>query len=132
MYYEITQGIEIHVEPQYLPDESQPEASQFVFAYTITIANKGETDVQLISRHWIITDGNGVVHEVRGPGVVGEQPRLAPGQKHQYSSFCPLPTPTGNMRGTFQMINSLGAKFDVKIPLFFLRDLRARELKSVH
>jgi ApaG protein len=125
MYYEITQGIEVQVEPAYMAEESQPEASQFVFSYKVTITNKGETEVQLISRHWAITDGAGVVHEVKGPGVVGEQPRLAPGQKHQYSSFCPLPTPTGNMRGTFQMINSLGAKFDVKIPLFFLRDLRS-------
>lgn len=132
MYYEITQGIEVQVEPQYLADESQPEAAQFVFAYTITIVNKGETEVQLISRHWIITDGDGVIHEVRGPGVVGEQPRLAPGQHYQYSSFCPLPTPTGNMRGTYQMINSLGAKFDVKIPLFFLRDLRNQDVKVVH
>ena len=124
MYYESTQGIEVEVKPEYLLAESMPEASQFVFAYHITITNKGDTTVQLISRHWIITDGEGDVQEVKGPGVVGEQPTLAPGQKHQYSSFCPLPTPTGNMRGTFQMVNNLGAKFDVKIPLFFLRDTR--------
>ena len=125
MYYEITQGIEVEVRPEYLPAESKPEASQFVFGYHITITNKGDTEVQLISRHWIITDGAGVMHEVKGPGVVGETPKLKPDQAHQYSSFCPLPTPTGNMRGTFQMINHLGANFDVKIPLFFLRDLRA-------
>ena len=124
MYYEITQGIEVEVVPEYLPEESLPEASQFVFAYHITISNKGDTEIQLISRHWIITDGTGVVQEVKGPGVIGEQPKLKPGQNHKYSSFCPLPTPTGNMRGTFQMVNSLGAKFDVKIPLFFLRDAR--------
>ncbi len=124
MYYEITQGIEVQVEPRYRPEESQPEAAQFVFGYTITITNKGETEVQLLSRHWIITDGEGVVHEVKGPGVVGEQPKLKPGQSHRYSSYCPLPTPTGNMRGTFQMVNDLGARFDVKIPLFFLRDMR--------
>jgi len=124
MYYEMTQGIEIEVTPEYLPAESSPQASKFVFAYTITITNKGDTEVQLVSRHWIITDGEGTIHEVKGPGVIGEQPKLKPGQKHKYSSFCPLPTPTGNMRGTFQMVNNLGAKFDVKIPLFFLRDLR--------
>ncbi|MEK6580290.1 MAG: Co2+/Mg2+ efflux protein ApaG [Bdellovibrionota bacterium] len=124
MYYEITQGIEVAVTPEYLPHESTPEAAQFVFSYHITITNKSETEVQLISRHWIITDGEGVEHEVKGPGVVGEQPKLKPGEKHEYSSFCPLSTPTGNMRGTFQMVNALGAKFDVKIPLFFLRDMR--------
>ncbi|MGZ3687719.1 MAG: Co2+/Mg2+ efflux protein ApaG [Bdellovibrionota bacterium] len=124
MYYEITQGIEVEVKPEYLPAESSPETLQFVFAYHITITNRGDTDVQLISRHWIITDGEGTIEEVRGPGVVGKQPKLKPGQKHEYSSFCPLRTPTGNMRGTFQMMNSLGATFDVRIPLFFLRDAR--------
>ncbi len=124
MYREITQGIEVEVKPEYLPSESSPEDARFVFAYHITITNHGETEVQLMNRHWIITDGKGVVHEVQGPGVVGKQPRLKPEESHQYSSFCPLPTPTGNMRGSFQMINHLGAKFDVKIPLFFLRDMR--------
>ncbi len=122
MYYEMTQGIEVEVTPQYIPEESSPKDEQFVFSYSITITNRGETEVQLLSRHWIITDGKGVVHEVKGPGVVGKQPKLKPGEKHQYSSFCPLPTPTGNMRGTFQLVNNLGAQFDVKIPLFFLRD----------
>jgi ApaG protein len=124
MYYEVTQGIEVEVIPEYLPDESSPMESRFVFAYHVTITNRGETEVQLMSRHWIITDGQGVTHEVEGPGVIGEQPKLKPGQKHQYSSFCPLSTPTGNMRGTYQMVNHLGAQFDVKIPLFFLRDAR--------
>jgi ApaG protein len=124
MYYEETQGIGVEVSPEYLPEHSSPTAARFVFAYHVTITNRGETEVQLISRHWVITDGEGAVQEVRGPGVVGEQPRLKPGQSHKYSSFCPLPTPTGNMRGTFQMVNSLGATFDVRIPLFFLRDLR--------
>ena len=124
MYFEITQGIEVEVKPEFLPDQSQPEIAQFVFGYTVTIRNRSELEVQLLSRHWIITDGHGEVHEVKGPGVVGEQPRLKPGEVHSYSSFCPLPTPTGNMRGTFQMVNSKGAQFDVKIPLFFLRDTR--------
>jgi ApaG protein len=124
MYYEMTQGIEVEVVPEFVPEESSPEASQYVFAYHITITNRGETEVQLMSRHWIITDGHGVVREVKGPGVVGEQPVLKPGDKHQYSSFCPLTTPTGNMRGSFQMVNIRGAEFNVKIPLFFLRDMR--------
>lgn len=125
MYHEITQGIEVEVTPEFLPEESAPEADRFVFAYHITITNRGDTEVQLLSRHWIITDGHGETREVQGPGVVGEQPTLRPGDKHKYSSFCPLPTPTGNMRGTFQMTNRLGAKFDVRIPLFFLRDTRS-------
>lgn len=124
MYRELTQGIEVVAEPEYLPGESAPEAGQFLFGYTITITNRSETEVQLLSRHWIITDGAGETHEVRGAGVVGEQPHLKPGESHRYSSFCPLPTPTGNMRGTYQMQNALGAQFDVKIPLFFLRDTR--------
>jgi ApaG protein len=124
MYYENTQGIEVEVKPEFLPDSSSPKESQFVFAYHIRITNRSEQEVQLLSRHWIITDGKGVVREVRGEGVVGEQPVLLPRQSHEYSSYCPLPTPTGNMRGSFQMTNSLGSKFDVKIPLFFLRDTR--------
>src|SRR4051812_26913275 len=117
MYYAITQGIEVEAVPEYLQGESIPEASQYVFAYHITISNKGDTVVQLISRHWVITDGEGNVHEVKGPGVVGEQPSLKPGQKHCYSSYCPLSTPTGNMRGSFQMVNDGGARFEVEIPL---------------
>ena len=122
MYLENTHGIEVEVTPEYLAQQSSPEVSQFVFSYHITITNKSDNEVQLLARHWLITDGNGVLHEVKGEGVVGEQPKLKPGQKHQYSSFCPLTTPTGNMRGTFQMRNHLGANFNVKIPLFFLRD----------
>jgi ApaG protein len=125
MYYEMTQGIEVEVTPEFLPKESSPEVPQFVFAYHITITNKGDTDVQLLTRHWIITDGTGAIHEVKGDGVVGAQPKLKPGEKHKYSSFCPLSTPTGNMRGSFQMVNHLGATFDVKIPLFFLRDAQS-------
>jgi ApaG protein len=125
MYYESTQGIEVEVTPEFIPGESNPLESRFLFSYNITIRNKGETEVQLLTRHWIITDGAGVVREVKGPGVIGEQPKLRPGEKFEYSSFCPLTTPTGNMRGTFQMVNHLGAQFDVKIPLFFLRDTRS-------
>lgn len=123
MYRESTQGIEVEVVPEYMPCESSPQVSQFVFAYHITITNTGESEVQLMGRHWIITDGEGVVQEVKGDGVVGEQPKLAPGQCHKYSSFCPLTTPTGNMRGSFAMMNQKGKRFEVRIPLFFLRDL---------
>ncbi len=123
MYRESTNNIEVEVVPEYLPNESSPHASQFVFAYHITITNKSDAEVQLLNRHWIITNGEGIVEEVKGAGVVGEQPRLGPGQKHKYSSLCPLTTPTGNMRGSFEMLSKLGKKFDVKIPLFFLRDM---------
>ncbi len=123
MYRESTDGIEVEVVPEYLAAESLPQVSQFVFAYHVKITNKGESEVQLLNRHWIITDGEGVVQEVKGEGVIGEQPKLSPGQTHEYSSFCPLTTPTGNMRGSFEMVNKKGKKFEVKIPLFFLRDL---------
>jgi ApaG protein len=125
MYCEITQGIQIEVTPEYRVDESSPADSNYVFAYHVKITNLGQTEVQLISRHWIITDGKGVVHEVKGPGVIGEQPKLKPNESHSYSSFCPLTTPTGNMRGTFQLVNDRGAQFDARIPLFFLRDVRS-------
>ena len=124
MYCEVTQGIRIEVEPVFVPEQSRPESSYFVFSYRIRITNEGGVPCQLLRRHWIITDGNGVVHEVKGPGVVGEQPEIAPGESFEYSSFCPLPTPTGNMRGTYQMTAQNKTEYDVKIPLFFLRDLR--------
>ena len=122
MYREETHKIEVAVTPEYLLDKSSPEAKRFVFAYHVSITNKSDFEVQLLGRHWIITDGQGEVQEVKGDGVVGEQPKLKPGQSHQYSSFCPLTTPTGNMRGTFQMLSHKGSKFEIKIPLFFLRD----------
>jgi ApaG protein len=124
MYKEKTNDIEVEVSPEYLVKESSPEAARYVFAYHVTITNKSDYDVQLMARHWIITDGQGEVHDVKGDGVIGEQPKLKPGQSHKYTSFCPLTTPTGNMRGTFQMRSHKGATFDVKIPLFFLRDSR--------
>ena len=88
------------------------------------ITNNGTAAAQLMSRHWIITDGNGKVEEVKGAGVVGEQPVLKPGATFEYTSFCPLPTATGNMRGTYQMLDEKGNHYNAKIPLFFLRDLR--------
>ena len=110
----------VTVEPQYLPDESEPAADRYFFAYTVTIINTGEQSAQLISRHWIITDGEGKVEEVRGDGVVGEQPQLAPGEAFQYTSGCPLPTQVGSMRGTYQMVTDAGERFDAEIAPFTL------------
>ena len=124
MYREITNGIQIDVTPSFIPEESSPDKNHFVFAYRVKITNLGKNPAQLISRYWIITDGHGKTHEVRGPGVVGAQPTLNLGEEYEYSSFCPLTTPTGNMRGSYQMVDSNHQKFEVRIPLFFLRDLR--------
>jgi ApaG protein len=124
MYREITREIEVQVEPSYSAEHSRPERSEFVFVYKIRITNLGARKAQLLARHWIITDGAGPVHEVKGPGVVGQQPELPPGASFEYSSYCPLPTPTGNMRGSYRMLGEDGEEFEVKIPLFFLRDLR--------
>lgn len=124
MYVEETRGVRVLAEPKYLPEESQPDAGIFVFSYTITLANLGTEPVQLLSRHWIITDGSGIVREVKGEGVIGEQPVIAPGASYQYSSFSPMPTAVGNMRGSYLMkVVSSGEQFHAKIPLFFLRDL---------
>ena len=123
MYQELTNHIQIDAEPIYVPEKSSPRDRFYFFAYKIRITNLSPVPTQLLSRHWIITDGNGNVKHVTGSGVVGEQPRLSKGEAFEYTSFCPLETPTGNMRGTYQMVNDNGEKFDVKIPLFFLRDI---------
>ena len=125
MYIEETRGVRVMAEPKFLPEESEPDAGIFVFAYTITLANVGTEAVQLLSRHWIITDGGGIVREVKGDGVIGEQPVIEPGASYQYSSYSPMPTPVGNMRGSYLMRQvATGETFQAKIPLFFLRDLR--------
>ncbi len=115
-----TRLIRITVEPQYLEDESNPDDSYFVWAYTIVIENTGKEVVQLKNRHWVITDALGRVHEVQGPGVVGEQPILNPGDSFEYTSGTPLSTTTGIMAGSYQMETNLGEKFDVQIPAFSL------------
>lgn len=120
-YSETTQDIEVSVTTVYLESESSPEQSVYVFAYNVEISNHSEKTVQLLARHWIITDGQGRTEEVQGPGVIGEQPVLKPGDFHQYQSFCPLKTPTGNMRGSYQMKSDGDEKFDIKVPLFFFR-----------
>jgi ApaG protein len=106
--------------PQYLPEQSAPEEDRYVFAYTVTIRNTGAMTGKLISRHWIISDADGQVQEVRGEGVVGEQPVLQPGQTFKYTSACPLPTPVGSMRGSYQCVAVDGTKFEASIPEFVL------------
>jgi len=112
--------INIEVETNYLDDQSEPREQRYVFAYTITIRNEGDVPAKLLTRHWIITDANGRVQEVRGDGVVGEQPYLKPGQGFRYSSGAVLETPVGTMQGSYQMVADDGAKFDATIPAFRL------------
>ena len=118
-----THGIKVAVVSEYAPERSRPQEKQWFFLYTITITNEGPQTVQLLSRHWIITDGSGKVEEVRGPGVVGQQPVLAPGESFTYTSGCPLPTPFGTMEGTYQMVSpATSEQFDVKIAPFQLSE----------
>jgi ApaG protein len=119
----VTNNVRVEVESQYASEHSQPFQNQWFFYYTIRITNESDETVQLLSRHWIITDAGGHVEEVRGPGVVGEQPVLAPGESFQYTSGCPLKTSTGVMRGTYQMVVTDGGKrFDVEIAPFALHE----------
>ena len=110
----------VTVRSQYIPERSSVSGRQYAFAYTVTIANQGDTTARLESRHWIITDAGGHVEEVRGPGVVGVQPRLRPGENFEYTSWCVLATPSGEMRGTYQMVTDAGAEFDADIAPFHL------------
>lgn len=117
-----TRNIRVRVQAQYDPGRSSPQHNQWFFLYTVTITNEGNDTVQLMSRHWVITDGMGKVEEVQGPGVVGKQPVLAPGQNFEYTSGCPLTTPFGAMHGTYQMVNQAGEKFDIEIAPFTLTE----------
>jgi ApaG protein len=127
-YAETTRAIRITVRPYYLADQSSPADGHYVFAYQVRIENQGLDTVQLRSRYWRITDGNGRIKEVRGAGVVGEQPTLAPGQSFEYTSGTPLPTASGIMVGAYQMVTEAGERFDVAIPAFSLDapDVRRR------
>ena len=116
----ITQGIKVTVSTAYVAAQSSPAAHRYVFAYTVRIANEGTEAAQLRSRHWVITDGNGKVEEVRGPGVVGQQPLLRPGEHFEYTSGCVLETPRGTMTGTYQMHRTDGSSFDAEIAPFAL------------
>jgi len=119
----VTNSVRVEVESQYAPEQSQPCQSQWFFYYTVRITNESDDTVQLVSRHWIITDASGQVEDVRGPGVVGEQPVLSPGESFQYSSGCRLKTSTGVMRGTYQMIVSeSGEQFEARIAPFALHE----------
>ncbi|MDT7933933.1 MAG: Co2+/Mg2+ efflux protein ApaG [Sphingomonadaceae bacterium] len=125
-YAETTDGITVRVNPSFLPDQSDPGKPLYVWAYHVRIENGGAENVQLISRHWIITDARGGVQEVRGLGVVGEQPVISPGESYDYVSGCPLGTPSGIMKGSYQMRWSGGADFEVGIPAFSLDSPAAR------
>ena len=116
----MTDGIRVSVQSLYLADQSSPRDDRYVFAYTITISNEGARTAQLRTRHWIITDGRGSVEEVKGDGVVGEQPRLAPGQSFQYTSGCVLTTPVGTMQGSYRFWRDDGSYFDAQIAPFSL------------
>ncbi len=120
MYEQETAGMVVRVEPQFLPEESRPEDSRFVWAYTIEIENRRPDAVQLMSRYWRITDENGATQEVRGDGVIGQQPVIEPGKSFRYSSAAPLAAPSGVMMGAYSMQRGNGEAFDISVPLFAL------------
>jgi ApaG protein len=120
IYEQETRGVIVRARPEYREDQSSPQNGRFVWAYTIEIVNRGEETVRLISRHWRIMDANGHVEEVRGAGVVGEQPELLPGQAFRYTSGAPLDTPSGVMQGAYRMQTASGVVFDAVIPAFSL------------
>jgi ApaG protein len=120
MYRAVTRGIQVTVKPQFLAERSSVENDRYFWAYTIEIVNNGSITVQLRNRHWTITDGRGQLQEVRGPGVVGEQPVLPPGGRFEYTSGVPLTTPTGVMVGSYEMVTETGERFEVAVPAFSL------------
>ncbi|MCW9035271.1 MAG: Co2+/Mg2+ efflux protein ApaG [Rhodospirillales bacterium] len=120
MFSAITRCINISVQPMYLEDESDPEQNRYIWAYHVIISNQGLETVQLLTRYWKIVNAAGQVHEVRGDGVIGEQPVLEPGQTFEYTSGTPLSTPSGFMGGSYEMENSNGERFDIEIPSFSL------------
>ena len=120
MYSRVTKGVQITVMPEFVPERSDADEATFFWAYTVEIANCGACTLQLTARHWKITDANGRLEEVRGPGVVGEQPVLKPGERFRYTSGCPLSTPSGIMTGSYQMVDEKGDVFEAEIPVFSL------------
>jgi ApaG protein len=127
-----TEGVKVTVRSEYMPNRSSPDERRFVFAYTVVIANEGELPVQLRSRHWVITDGFGRAEEVRGQGVVGEQPMLDPGESFQYTSGCVLETPQGVMHGSYQMEREDGSHFDATIAPFVLATPNAQSKRVLN
>ncbi|MBX3019490.1 MAG: Co2+/Mg2+ efflux protein ApaG [Bdellovibrionaceae bacterium] len=117
---QLSPRFDVNVTVSYVDKESRPESGYYFFAYRVRITNKGSVPAQLMSRHWIITDALGQVEEVRGAGVIGVQPRIPPGQHFEYESACPLNSPSGSMRGTYQMATEEGDNFDIEIPEFYL------------
>jgi ApaG protein len=118
MYQAETHGVRVTVSPKFMEAESTPEQGRYFWAYTIEIVNLSERTMQLMTRHWLITDGRGEVHEVRGEGVIGKQPVLQPGESFSYTSGCPLMTPDGSMSGSYAMLGDDGTTFEVEVPLF--------------
>ena len=128
MYTAVSNNIKVTVRPKYLAERSEPDENRYFWSYTIEIANDGDRTVQLTHRHWQITDANGHREEVRGPGVMGEQPKLRPGDAFSYTSGCPLRTPSGVMVGTYRMVDESGRAFDVAIPAFSLDSPHAKRV----
>lgn len=120
VYEARTRDVVVRVRPEHLPDQSDADARRWVWAYHVEVENHGEEAVQLVGRHWVITDATGRIEEVRGPGVVGEQPTLNPGEALRYTSGCPLPTPSGAMVGEYEMVTGAGDRFEAAIPAFSL------------
>lgn len=117
----VTESIRVEVISRYAPEAASADPGEWVFQYTVRITNQGTDPVQLLSRHWIITDALERVREVKGPGVIGQQPVIKPGESFQYSSWCPLTTPTGMMRGTYRMVRGDGDRFDIEVAPFALK-----------
>jgi len=130
VYEQTTRSIKVRVLPAFLADQSEPEESRFLWSYTITIENTGAETVQLVARYWQITDESGHIQEVRGPGVVGAQPVLEPGQTFEYTSGCPLNTASGAMHGRYLMRSASGDSFEVDIPIFLLES--PHERRQIH
>ena len=120
MYRQRTLDFEVMVEPVFLPDQSQPDEGRWVWAYRVVVRNESAAAARLVSRHWEITDANGRMETVDGPGVIGQTPRLGPGDSFEYHSGCPLPTASGTMQGHYTMVADDGARFDIAIPPFSL------------
>ena len=130
MYERMTHGVRVAVKPAYLDDQSDPDQDQYLWAYTVTIENRGKETVQLLSRYWHITDAMGRVQEARGPGVVGAQPVIPPGERFEYTSGCPLSTASGHMVGRYQMRTASGEAFEAEIPAFLLES--PHERRQIH